>query len=172
MITPRTLIKTTLAAAILILTAIVIFPSNPEKAASKIIQKGRIAIESGNLKAVMSLISMAYHDDLGFNYGALQGSFGYTFSEFKNIKIDYRIIGFKTRKDTCTAEIEVRAKGLWKTANQGTYIAGTENSFEKGFIVCKKVNGRWMVISTRLPDRKDSLKMFSMSISYSNLRSR
>jgi hypothetical protein len=162
MITPANLIKIILTAIVLSALVFLFLPGNQKKAVARLLEKGHAAIECGNVKAVMSLISLSYHDDLGFNYGAVQGSFGYTFSEFKNIAVDYRVIGFKTGKDTCIAEIKVWAHGFWTTANQEANIAGTENDYEQVFIVGKKESGRWKVISTRWPGRKDSIRMFSL----------
>jgi hypothetical protein len=157
------LIKAILAAVVLAAVVILFFPGNQKKAIEKLLEKGHAAIEAGNVKAVMALVSLSYHDDLGFNYGAVQGSFGYTFSVFKNIKVDYRVVGFKPGKDTCIAEISARVHGFWTTANREADIAGAENYYEQVFIVCKKEAGRWKVISTKWPNRKDSLKMYSMN---------
>jgi hypothetical protein len=161
MISRINLLKITLAAMFLVLITLSFFFANPEKEVTKkVLGKGCTAIETGNLKAVMSLISLSYHDDLGFNSGALRGSFGYTFSELKNIKVEYRTHDFKIRKDTCVVEIDVRVKGLWTTANRETFIAGADSGYEKVFIICKKESGGWKVVSTKWPDRKDSVKMF------------
>jgi hypothetical protein len=141
--------------------SILFFPRNPQKAISRLLEKGRFAIETGDTKATMSPVSFSYHDDLGFSYGALQSSFAYTFSAFRNIKVNFRVNSLKVNKDTCVAEINVWVHGFRTAANQETNLAGSEDGYEPVLIVCIKKGLKWKVISTRWPNRKEGLRMFS-----------
>jgi hypothetical protein len=155
------LLKITLAIIILTVAAVLLYPSNPEEAVTRVLKRSRIAIESANVQSVMSCISLSYRDDLGFTYGALRGSFGYTFSEFKNIQIDFRLIDIKPGKDTGVAEINVWARGIWTAANRLTDIAGTKDRFERVLVACRKETAGWKVINTRWPERKEGVGIYS-----------
>jgi hypothetical protein len=134
---------------------VLVFPVDKGKAAESLLQKGRIAIEAKNTDAIMPLVSLYYSDNLGLSYASLKGAFEYVFSQFNNLRVDYRIAGFTPGKDTSIADILVWASGAGAA---GTIdLIGSETAPEPVSILFKRDLFKTKVIGSCWPHRKSGL---------------
>ena len=152
----RTRTKITLLSLVALAIGIACFyHADRKKAVETLLLKGRGAIETKNMDKLAPLISLYYRDNLGLSYAALRGSFEYVFSQFSDIKIDYRITGITEGKDTTVADLFVYASGAWMGGTQD--IVGKENDPVPVSILCKKEMFKWKVIGSRWPRGKVGL---------------
>jgi len=156
----RNHIKITLLSLVVLAVGIALFyHADRKKAVETLLQKGRTAIETKNMEKLMPLIALFYRDDLGLSYASLRGSFEYVFSQFNDIKIDYRIAAVTVGKDTSVADLFVYASGTWMGGTQD--IAGKENEPLPVSILCIKEMFKWKVIGSRWPRGKAGLPGFN-----------
>jgi hypothetical protein len=134
---------------------VLIFPVDKKQAAVSLLQKGRAAIEARNTDAIMPLVSLYYRDDIGLSYASLKGAFEYVFSQFNNLKVDYRIARFTAGKDTSIADILVWASGSGVAGS--TDLIGSETAPETVSIQFKSDLLKWKVIGSCWPHRKSGL---------------
>lgn len=87
-----------------------LFP-NDRNAISKLVEKGRVAIEQEDLETLMSIIDLGYKDELGLTYLAWKNLYAQAFEKYENIRI--RIIEERTSVDDDgqKATVTISARG-------------------------------------------------------------
>jgi hypothetical protein len=130
----------------------VLYHSDRKKAVESLLRKGQSAIETENIDELTTLVSPYYRDEMGFSYASLRGGFSYVFSEFNNLRVDYRIVNITAGKDTSIANLLVWTRGAWAAGTLD--LTGKENDPEPVSILCKREMLKWKVIGSRWPDRK------------------
>jgi hypothetical protein len=135
---------------------VLVFPFDKKRASESLLQKGRTAIEARNTDAIMPLVSLYYRDNIGLSYASLKGAFEYVFSQFNNLRVDYRIARFSAGKDTSIADILVWASGSGVAGT--TDLVGRETAPEPVSILFKRDMLKWKIIGSSWPRRKSGLQ--------------